>query len=156
MRSESEWLVGHSIYIADELYNGKLKVGDLVYCSKELRNVSLLVIPSKEELEEFIRLRGAGNPASLTITYKTRLDKVKSCPVACISKIPIGLFSSMYFLPCEDLERKERLKYLARIRGLNVIIKSKNKGKMFTIYGDNEQELKDFVFYACEKGYLYW
>lgn len=153
---ESEWLWKHSIEMAEALLSGSVGLGDFLYSSRELHNVRIVSLPRRDEIEEFIHLRRSGQPAALYIGYETLRGGKGVCPIACLSKIPSGSFSSEYYLLGGARDEYQRVRYFAKMFGVRYEVSRRPlNGFVFTFYGDTQKEvdrLKNFL----EHGILCW
>ncbi|MBA7670671.1 hypothetical protein ES703_78817 [subsurface metagenome] len=129
---------------------GVLTPGDIVYCSKLLKDVVFLEGPSLDELGNYHKDRAIYEtvPFPSNIKFKTFNGEIGECPVACIAKISSGSFFSSYEVKSERKGYKTismNLEFLARANGFRVEVLESEKGYLLKFFGDSQEKVDQFV-----------
>ena len=130
--------------VVSDIESGKIKLGDIVYCTKLGREVILIEFPKKENFDTYHKF--GVFPGD--IKYKTLNNEVGLAPVTCINRVSRGNYTAEFEVLGKDKKSKERVDQLegdAKRMGFRVrIIETKRSYKLEFI-GDTQQEVDDFV-----------
>jgi len=127
-----------------DIERGKIKLGDIGYCTKLGQEVILLKLPEEKHFDTYHKF--GVFPGD--VTYKTFNGVVGTCPVACINKISKGNFVSLYEIEGKGSSIEEEINHLAQIgkrRGFRVNMNETKKGYKIEFFGDSQQEVDEFV-----------
>lgn len=167
MREERLDLRAHSISheistVIRQMESGEIKPGDVVYCSKALKDVIFLEKPHESDLLEYHKAKLDGEkypPFSGRIKYRTFSGQICSVPVGCINVIEKGNKFAEYEVKGRGSDSKNRadfLEYYARAIGFRVKRIKVKKGIKLTFFGDNQIDLDLFLVQCCQNDFVIW
>lgn len=130
--------------VVSDIESGKIKLGDIVYCTKLGREVILIEFPKKEHFDTYHKF--GVFPGD--IKYKTLNNEVGLAPVTCINRISIGNCAAEFEVLGKDKKSKEKVDQLernAKRMGFRVRIIDAKWSYKLEFIGDTQQEVDDFV-----------
>ncbi len=128
----------------DDIESERIKLGDIVYCTKLNKEVIVLEFPQKKHFD--IYHKSGVFPGD--VKYKTFDGEIGLAPVACINRISRGNYVSSFDVAEKDLSSEKRVEYLERTakrRGFRVKVLEVKEGYKLEFYGDTQQDVDEFV-----------
>lgn len=147
--------------IIKQMENDEIKPGDVVYNSKDLRDVIFLEKPPESLLLEYHEAKRNGEkypPFTGQVKYRALSGQICSASVGSITKISKGDKLVEHEISGHNSDSKnyaDLLEYYARDLGYRVErIETKN-GIKLTFFGDNQEELDTFLVRCCQNGLIF-
>lgn len=145
-----------------QMESGKIKPGDVVYNSKDLKDVIFVEKPPESlllEYDEAKRSEGKYPPFSGRVKYRTFSGQICSAPVGCITIISKGNKFVEHEVEGQSSDSKNHadfLEYYARAIGFRVKRIKAKKGIKLTFFGDNQIDLDLFLVQCCQNDFIIW
>ena len=147
--------------VIEQMESGEIKPGDVVYCSKALKDVIFVEKPPEPLILEYHEAKRNGEkfvPFTGDVKYRTFSGQICSVPVGCISKILKGnkfVEHEVKGYDSDSINYADLLEYYARGIGYRVERIDTKNGIKLTFFGDNQEELDKFLVQCCHKGNIF-
>ena len=131
--------------------NNEIKSGDIVYCTREGKDVIFLEKPPLKAFTRYHKYKKEGEkypPFSGDVKYKTLNGEMRECAIACIVRISTCDFFSEYEIKGLNEISQNRLnshENIARAAGFRVEKTETNSSYLLKIFGDSQEKVDDLV-----------
>ena len=128
----------------DDIENGRIKRGDIVYTTKFEKEVILIEFPKKEFFDTYHKF----GVFPEDVKCKTLEGEIEYIPIACIHRISRGNYTAEFEVLGKDKKSKERVDQLegdAKRMGFRVRVIDTKRSYKLEFIGDTQQEVDEFV-----------
>jgi len=145
--------------VVEQIELGYIKVGDILYCCKALKDVVILELPKHEDFEFYYQAKSEHRYAPFPghIKYKAIKGLIGEAPIACFTIIKKGNFSEEFSIKKKDIEIEGDIIELEDNIRSNGFRLEKNENQdefIYKIFGDSQEEVDEFII-ALRDGFIF-